>query len=131
MNKIRIYRIEHENGYGLFWATDFKMSETQRTNICGLYNRLNKSFTRANIKPPYHDDKLNQKHHSHYFFAFLSLKKLKTCLDDCIKLLYENGFKVYSIQIYSDAVVKGKAQAMYMKGDVIQKDVIPLEKLLA
>jgi hypothetical protein len=133
MNKIKIYRVEHKNGYGLFYANEHGISKQQQRKIDKIYFKLNESLINNNIVSPFslkEREKLGNFHNSSYFFAFTSLKILQRCLREYITILYDSGFKVYEITIFDQVVIKGDKQAMFMKGDIINKTALPLAELV-
>jgi hypothetical protein len=133
MKKIKIYRVEHKNGYGLFYANEHGISKQQQRKIDKIYFKLNESLINNNIVSPFslkEREKLGNFHNSSYFFAFTSLDILQTCLREYIVTLYDSGFKVYEITIFDQVVMKGDKQVMFMKGDIINRTVLPLAELV-
>jgi hypothetical protein len=133
MNKIKIYRVEHKNGYGLFYANEHDMSKQEKRRIDEISFKLNRALIDNDIRSPFaleEREKLGDFHNSSYFFAFTSLDILQTCLREYIATLYDSGFKVYEISIFDQVVIKGDKQAMFMKGDIINRTVLPLAELV-
>lgn len=131
MEMTYIYRLEHSNGYGLFFCADKdNIKPKHKDRLDNLTINLSQSLTKNKIYSPHWDDKIKDKFVMAYYFAFSDIHIMRKCLKKYFKSLYECDITAYRICIHKINIIEGDGQVMYMKGDVIEKERLSLETLL-
>jgi hypothetical protein len=131
-----IYRIEDEDGHGVFQAIGERLMAFMMTkhDVDGLgYRQFH--------PPPRHDSLLvrnlerSRYFMSNYHFGFHSVGQLKTWFfdDEIIQLIHDAEFHIshYKIRNVADYVCEGNAQMCFMLDKATLYNIIPMDSLLS